>query len=142
MKFALQSLESRLNDVNETELRKTLNGAIAFLLSEGPDGEHTLFDLYTPGNYMMLNNGELKLKYDFTEFKRDSRGILASIGDTSVSWSGGVVNGHKVIFVHPTSNTVNYQDIKDTLKRIADIPLIDSNVYSELRHIIKKQEQG
>lgn len=120
----IASLQSSLDDTSHS--RKEINQAVAYILSEGSFAEQCIFDKYTPGNSSTMWG--VKFDSPFKEFKHDTSGMLRSTGKTCVSWMVGKINGKTVVFVHPTSNVVDYEEIQKCLKSIKDIPIIEADI--------------
>jgi hypothetical protein len=94
------------------------------ILSEGSYAEQSLFDKFTPGHSCCIY--DTIFKSPFKSFNKDTSGIMCSIGDTNICVITGQVNDMKVLFIHPTSPSVNYDDISSYFKKhFPDLFFID-----------------
>lgn len=94
------------------------------VLSEGSYAEQSLFDKFTPGHSCYLY--DMHYNSPFKIFRKDTSGIICSIGDTNICVVIGQINDMKVLFVHPTSPSVNYDDISSYFKKhFPDLFFID-----------------
>ena len=131
-------------DVVESEYypdrNKKFADIAAIILFEGYYAEKCSFDKFRPGSFVSIKISENSNPYvfqsPFTEFSRDGEGFGAAFGDyTCCSIFLGKINGKKVLFVTPTSQTVNYKDIEDTCKSVfPDVPVVecDTNFTNKL----------
>lgn len=108
----------------ESGIRKSeLDAAVAFVFSDSATVQQLMFERYAPKNSYMAYGVESISP--FHTFKHNGVGIGGMIGTTFVSWLAGKIDDKDVIFVHPTSNTVNYDEVNKGLTEIKDIPIVD-----------------
>ena len=110
MKISLISLADSLDG--------KIDDVVAWIFSEGPAAERYMLN-------EQYGTPFVEKSRMFESFEKDTHGGLASTGVSTVSWMSGRINGKRVMFVHPTSNMVDYAEITSALKEIKNIPVIE-----------------
>lgn len=108
------------------------------VFSEGSFAQQCNFDRFTPGNKLILWNCDFSSKFE--KFRHTGSGIMCGTETTCLSILPGEINEVGVLFVHPTSREVDYQEIKDYFsEHFPDLFFIeaDQNFISSIRDHVK-----
>lgn len=115
MEYNIVSAKTAIKNLIEKE-RKITSSPTGFVYCEGSFAFQCMLDLEFPGNYL-VNRG-LKFESKFEKFERipHTNGSMCGTETTCIAVWFGNINKRTVLFVYPTSQKVDHEEVESYLK--------------------------
>ena len=124
--MSVETLSSFMTKILMSERLKNITPFSAFVFSEGSFAEQCNVDRWSPGSTYTTHGHTFSSP--FNRFERGGFGQIIEIEGTWLSVLPGWIDDKRVLFIHPTSISVNYETVKKEItNKFPDIKWMEAD---------------